>query len=283
MFIYLIVNHITGKYYVGQHKGTSLKKYLQKKLWAAKHQLYGSSHLFNSMRKHSKDAWSIHALLSDVRTRVELDAHEKDFIAFLKSTNPEYGYNICRGGEGFTGPHSDKTRRKMSIAHLGQKKSPEAIVKSALARRGLKRSLETITNIRCARERIYDMKGMTINGIEVLERVGNAKNRHTTWRCRCVCGKLFVVEGSNLRDRHTKSCGCLKRSTMLVNRNSRPQAKHTWIPASQLLSTETGTYLVCKRCGIVLRADGANKDKPCKGVTKITVRKRKTQNERKRS
>src|SRR5208337_1334104 len=103
MFIYLIVNRATGKYYVGQHKGNSLKKYLQTKFSDAKHQKNGSSHLFNSMRKHPKEAWSIHALLSDVRTRPELDQHERDFIAFLRSRDPEHSYNICRGGEGFSG------------------------------------------------------------------------------------------------------------------------------------------------------------------------------------
>ena len=80
MFIYLIVNHVTGRYYVGQHKGTNLRKYLQEKLHhAQKHR--GSSRLFASMREHPKDAWSIHALLSDIKTKPELDAYERDFIA----------------------------------------------------------------------------------------------------------------------------------------------------------------------------------------------------------
>jgi group I intron endonuclease len=111
MYIYLIVNHITGKYYVGQHKGNNLKKYLQDKFSRAK-TYTGSSHLFNSMRKHGREVFTIHALLSDVQTRAELDQHEKDFIAFLKSRDPEYGYNIQRGGEGFTGPHSEKSKEK---------------------------------------------------------------------------------------------------------------------------------------------------------------------------
>ena len=38
--------------------------------------------------------------------------------------------------------------------------------------------------------------------------------------------------------------------------------KHRWVPASQLLSTETATYLVCKRCGYV--QNDKNKDAPCK-------------------
>jgi|SRR5208337_2992679 len=242
MFIYLIVNHITGKYYVGQHKGNNLKKYLQDKFSRAK-TYAGSSHLFNSMRKHPKKAWSIHALLSDVQTRPELDAYEKDFISFLRSQDPEYGYNICRGGEGFTGPHSDKTRQKMSITHFGRKKSPEAIVKSALARRGLKRSPETVAKIRCATEHIHDMKGMTVDGIEVLERAGTAKNRHMTWLCRCACGKIFVVEGSNLRNGHTKSCGCLRKRI------------RTWVGCKIEQWVREGNWLT-QKTGAVVATDG---------------------------
>src|SRR5271157_1186526 len=136
MFIYLIVNCATGKYYVGQHKGNNLKKYLQDKLSHAKHKRSGSSHLFNSMRKHPKDAWSIHALLSDVQTRAELDQHEKDFIAFLRSQDLEYGYNICRGGEGFTGPHTEQWKRNQSqkLKAIGHKPTTEATLRSIAVR-----------------------------------------------------------------------------------------------------------------------------------------------------
>ena len=53
------------------------------------------------MRKHSnRSVWSIHALRSDIQTRGELDQTEREFIGFLRAQNPEYGYNICEGGEG---------------------------------------------------------------------------------------------------------------------------------------------------------------------------------------
>jgi len=38
--------------------------------------------------------------------------------------------------------------------------------------------------------------------------------------------------------------------------------KHKWVPASSLLSTETATYPVCKRCGYV--QNEKNKDALCK-------------------
>ena len=117
MFIYLIVNHETGKYYVGQHKGKNLKKYLQQKFSHAQKGISERSHLFASMRRHPDPSlWSIHTLRSDIQTRGELDETEQDFIKFLRSQNPEYGYNICRGGEGFTGPHGPAAKAKVTKA-----------------------------------------------------------------------------------------------------------------------------------------------------------------------
>jgi hypothetical protein len=128
MFIYLIVNHVTGKYYVGQHKGNNLKKYLQQKFGHAKRGESSRSYLYNSMRKHpDHSVWSIHALLSDVQTKVELDAFECDFIAFLKSQDPEYGYNIARGGEGggmLGHKHSLETIEKIRVANAGKQQYP---------------------------------------------------------------------------------------------------------------------------------------------------------------
>lgn len=42
---------------------------------------------------------------------------------------------------------------------------------------------------------------------------------------------------------------------------------HKWVPACQLLSTETGNYPVCKRCGIVQNEN--NKEKPCRGIAHL--------------
>lgn len=125
MFIYLIVNRETGKYYVGQHKGGNLKKYLHQKFWEAKHQLSKRSYLYASIRKYGRDAFTIHALRSDIQTKTELDETERDFIRFLRSQDPEYGYNICRGGEGFTGPHSAEAKAKIRDSNIRTKSSSE--------------------------------------------------------------------------------------------------------------------------------------------------------------
>jgi len=112
MYIYAITNSITGKIYIGQHKGNNLKKYLQDKFSHAKRNR-GSSPLFNSMRKHPKEVWSIEPLFEGIETKEELDRLERLLIALYDTRNPEIGYNICRGGEGFTGTMSEETKAKL--------------------------------------------------------------------------------------------------------------------------------------------------------------------------
>jgi hypothetical protein len=112
MFIYVIVCSESLKLYVGQHKGESLKRYLQQKHWQAHHYSGKRSHLYAALRKHPRETWSIWPLVSDVQIRAELDELEQHFIRVLKTQHPDVGYNICEGGEGFTGPHTGRWRQE---------------------------------------------------------------------------------------------------------------------------------------------------------------------------
>jgi hypothetical protein len=129
VFIYVITNTVTGKIYIGQHKGNSLKKYLQTKLSDASKHRGGQSRLYNSMRKHPKEVWSIEPLFSNIQTKEELDRLERLLIALYDTRNPEIGYNICKGGEGFTGTHTDEWKQMMRERMTGRVVSPETCAK----------------------------------------------------------------------------------------------------------------------------------------------------------
>lgn len=127
MFIYVIVCSESLKLYVGQHKGDDLNHYLDQKWWAAHStQKTARSHLYNAMRKHPRESWSIHPLVSGIESREELDELEKHFIRVLNCQHPEVGYNICEGGEGFSGPHSEATKKKCGIAAQTRWSDPKA-------------------------------------------------------------------------------------------------------------------------------------------------------------
>jgi GIY-YIG catalytic domain/NUMOD3 motif len=148
MFIYVIVNSETLKIYVGQHKGNSLTRYLQQKLSEARHGISGQSRLYAAMRKYPRESWSICPLITDLRTREECDHWEQVLIKALKTQHPDVGYNICPGGQGFTGPHTEETRDKIrrhatTSFRKGHAVSQEVRQKISQAHKGKKESAES--------------------------------------------------------------------------------------------------------------------------------------------
>lgn len=83
------------------------------------------------MRKHPRETWSIWPLVVGIETRAELNALEQHFIRVLKTQHPEVGYNICRGGEGFAGPHTEEWRKETLQRVKAYWSSPEARLKRA--------------------------------------------------------------------------------------------------------------------------------------------------------
>lgn len=152
MYVYVIRNSATGKVYIGQHKGNNLRKYLQTKLSQAKHR-NGTSHLFASMRKHPHEVWSIEPLAEGIETKADLDRLERLYIALFDTRNPEIGYNICRGGEGFTGPHSQQAKAKVTVALKERWAQPGFREHWTSMMTGHDVSEETIVKIKTARVR----------------------------------------------------------------------------------------------------------------------------------
>lgn len=61
------------------------------------------------------------------------------------------------------------------------------------------------TSCGCAANRT-DLTGQHFGRLTVIEFVKNQG-----WKCQCDCGNIIYVEGSNLKNGNTKSCGCLQR------------------------------------------------------------------------
>ena len=154
MFVYVIVNDVDWKIYIGKTTRPNLRQYLQKKFWYAAHRPALHSHLYAAIRKYGKENFHIHPLISNLQTDEELGRWEQVLIKCLAAQNPAVGYNICRGGEGFTGPHTEETRKKIAHASEEMWKRPETkklLLEKAEKRRGIKRPLHVIEAARHAR------------------------------------------------------------------------------------------------------------------------------------
>jgi hypothetical protein len=59
--------------------------------------------------------------------------------------------------------------------------------------------------------RFKDITGQRFGRLTVVSYQGKSKKRISLWLCDCDCGCTRIVLSSNLRNGHTKSCGCLQR------------------------------------------------------------------------
>jgi hypothetical protein len=59
--------------------------------------------------------------------------------------------------------------------------------------------------------RLIDLTGRKFGFFTVVSKAA-AKNRRTSWLCRCCCGKEKVINTSSLTTGNTKSCGCQKNN-----------------------------------------------------------------------
>ena len=62
-----------------------------------------------------------------------------------------------------------------------------------------------------------DMTGKRFGRLVVLEREFKERDKRVYWRCLCDCGNEKAVRGSDLRNGHTQSCGCLHKETVTTH------------------------------------------------------------------
>lgn len=73
--------------------------------------------------------------------------------------------------------------------------------------------------------KIIDLVGKKFARLYVIERAKN-KGEKTMWLCECECGKKCVVDGCNLRNGHTQSCGCLQKERLRQSRKTHGKSKN---------------------------------------------------------
>jgi group I intron endonuclease len=137
MHVYMITNEANDKIYVGQHAGDDLAKYFKRCAQRALNGANTKPHLYNAIRKHGIDSFTIHSLVRPA-DKSQMDALEIFFIRTLATQNPDSGYNIASGGSvGMTGVKATAaTRAKMSASRKGKAHSKEWNQKIGDAQRG---------------------------------------------------------------------------------------------------------------------------------------------------
>ena len=129
--VYLLVNTVNGKMYVGQTT-QSLKKRMR-------NHINGKLCVDNAIRKHKPKNFRCE-ILKRCATKAELDAWERFFIAALKTKSP-LGYNRTDGGDG-SYTRTDETLKKLSDVKRGQHHTAETCAKISFTSTGVPKSPE---------------------------------------------------------------------------------------------------------------------------------------------
>ena len=73
-----------------------------------------------------------------------------------------------------------------------------------------------------------DMTGRVIGRLLVIEECGRDARGRALWRCRCECGNEVIVRDDNLRNEHTKSCGCYQREASTTHGMRKTRLYSVW-------------------------------------------------------
>lgn len=68
--------------------------------------------------------------------------------------------------------------------------------------------------------KIKDLTGRIFNMLTVVKMAEHKLCERVKWVCICSCGNTTVVNGSSLKNGHTKSCGCLSRASFIKRSTS---------------------------------------------------------------
>lgn len=111
--VYIHINKINNKKYVG------ITKQSVKKRWQSGHGYYNknkTNYFWNAINKYGWNNFE-HIILEENLTRKEANKMERYYIAFYNSNDPNHGYNLTLGGDGFLGQkRSEETKKKIGKA-----------------------------------------------------------------------------------------------------------------------------------------------------------------------
>ena len=135
--IYCHIHTQSGRRYVGLTKRTMLQRW-HGHVSCANKQTRGWSHFANAIRAYGKDAFS-HEVL-EVCDSLELaNEREKHWIEYLKTQDPEFGFNLASGGDHqphpFKNPWDRPGYREKHANDIATCQTPEARAKMTATHR----------------------------------------------------------------------------------------------------------------------------------------------------
>lgn len=158
--VYMHINKINGKQYIGITCQTENQRFRNGRGYKT------SKYFYKAIQKYGWDAFE-HIVLYRGLSEEEAKAKEIELIVKYATRNPDKGYNISSGGDGYLGEdnpmfgkhHSDEAKRLLSEKLTGRYVSEETKQKQSASLKGRTFSDETKAKMReSAKARVERMK-----------------------------------------------------------------------------------------------------------------------------
>lgn len=107
--------------------------------------------------------------------------------------------------EPYISPSGNKAHRWLCECDCGEIK----IAKGADLKSGKVDNCGCQTWSRRSKAKTKDIVGRKFGKLTVI-RYSGIKNKHSSWECKCDCGKTVIVASDSLKSGHAMSCGCLR-------------------------------------------------------------------------
>lgn len=78
-------------------------------------------------------------------------------------------------------------------------------------REGVSKSCGCLQKEGLAARRTIDLTGQSFWRWNVIGRISSTENGQPTWLCQCICGTRRIVQGRDLREGRSRSCGCTQK------------------------------------------------------------------------
>ena len=161
-------------------------------------------------------------------------------------------------------PENRKTKGKYYLCQCecGNQKIAD---KSGLIRGGVK-SCGCLRAKRVSESITIDITGKRFGRLTVLEKVDykdTPQKSQAMWKCKCDCGNITVVRGTQLRQGKTKSCGCLQKEKAhdlkFINETGNRYGKLIVVKFSHIDEKKEAAIWLCKcDCGNYKEVLGTN-------------------------
>jgi group I intron endonuclease len=115
--VYLLINKVNFKYYVGMTGKENLTAYVKRCFADAERGRTNKPHIYAAVRKHGRENFIICSLRNDITDPKELAVQEQFYIKALRANDKLVGYNVSRGGEGPFGVTPWNKGKKMDAAY----------------------------------------------------------------------------------------------------------------------------------------------------------------------